>query len=202
MVCVYSDHLVSQLSTLWFYWDLVLGHSHVRWMVQPYKVSAMKQMSGNAWNVWPMSFQRQQSLLSEDEEYTTGSEVTEDEVGDEEELSKKQGGVEFIRAVLECVAFARTNEWQKTWFHLRHTYRDVLKLCELGVLWFKGIFLPYEKTFNFHLFIFFSRVIRKYKSSTCVCALSRDGAGTWLAYLSIKTRTREGWPDKSGLQSP
>lgn len=38
-----------------------------------------------------MPFQRQQSLLSEDEEYTTGSEVTEDEVGDEEELSKKQG---------------------------------------------------------------------------------------------------------------
>lgn len=34
--------------------------------------------------------QRQQSLLSEDEEYTTGSEVTEDEVGDEEEVSKKQ----------------------------------------------------------------------------------------------------------------
>ncbi|KAJ8402676.1 hypothetical protein AAFF_G00363480 [Aldrovandia affinis] len=34
---------------------------------------------------------RQQSLLSEDEEYTTGSEVTEDEVGDEEEVSKKQG---------------------------------------------------------------------------------------------------------------
>ncbi|KAK0139313.1 hypothetical protein N1851_024050 [Merluccius polli] len=33
---------------------------------------------------------RQQSLLSEDEEYTTGSEITEDEVGDEEELSKKQ----------------------------------------------------------------------------------------------------------------
>ncbi|XP_057704903.1 SANT and BTB domain regulator of class switch recombination isoform X2 [Corythoichthys intestinalis] len=33
---------------------------------------------------------RQQSLLSEDDEYTTGSEVTEDEVGDEEELSKKQ----------------------------------------------------------------------------------------------------------------
>ncbi|XP_065815539.1 SANT and BTB domain regulator of class switch recombination [Labrus bergylta] len=33
---------------------------------------------------------RQQSLLSEDEEYTTGSEVTEDEVGDDEELNKKQ----------------------------------------------------------------------------------------------------------------
>ncbi|XP_051503147.1 SANT and BTB domain regulator of class switch recombination isoform X1 [Myxocyprinus asiaticus] len=32
----------------------------------------------------------QQSLLSEDEEYTTGSEVTEDEVGDEEDTLKKQ----------------------------------------------------------------------------------------------------------------
>ncbi|KAM4693720.1 SANT and BTB domain regulator of class switch recombination isoform 2-T2 [Discoglossus pictus] len=34
---------------------------------------------------------KQQSLLSEEEGYTTGSEVTEDEVGDEEEVSKKQG---------------------------------------------------------------------------------------------------------------
>lgn len=34
--------------------------------------------------------QKQQSLFSEEEEYTTGSEVTEDEVGDEEEISKKQ----------------------------------------------------------------------------------------------------------------
>nr|XP_033794092.1 uncharacterized protein KIAA1841 homolog isoform X2 [Geotrypetes seraphini] len=34
---------------------------------------------------------KQQSLLSEEEEYTTGSEVTEDEVGDAEEVSKKQG---------------------------------------------------------------------------------------------------------------
>ncbi|XP_029449564.1 uncharacterized protein KIAA1841 homolog isoform X2 [Rhinatrema bivittatum] len=34
---------------------------------------------------------KQQSLLSEEEEYTTGSEITEDEVGDEEEVSKKQG---------------------------------------------------------------------------------------------------------------
>lgn len=39
----------------------------------------------------PWSLQRQQALQSEDEEYTTGSEVTEDEVGDEEELSKNQG---------------------------------------------------------------------------------------------------------------
>ncbi|XP_032881036.1 uncharacterized protein KIAA1841 homolog isoform X1 [Amblyraja radiata] len=37
------------------------------------------------------SLQLQQALYSEDEEYTTGSEVTEDEVGDEEELTKKQG---------------------------------------------------------------------------------------------------------------
>uniref|UniRef100_A0AAR2JQW5 SANT and BTB domain-containing protein n=1 Tax=Pygocentrus nattereri TaxID=42514 RepID=A0AAR2JQW5_PYGNA len=36
------------------------------------------------------TYKRQQSLLSEDEEYTTGSEVTEDEVGDEEDASKKQ----------------------------------------------------------------------------------------------------------------
>ncbi|XP_056423644.1 SANT and BTB domain regulator of class switch recombination-like isoform X1 [Hyla sarda] len=34
---------------------------------------------------------KQQSLLSEDDDYTTGSEVTEDEVGDEEEVSKKPG---------------------------------------------------------------------------------------------------------------
>ncbi|XP_008842702.1 uncharacterized protein KIAA1841 homolog isoform X2 [Nannospalax galili] len=33
---------------------------------------------------------KQQSLFSEEEEYTTGSEVTEDEVGDEEEVSRKQ----------------------------------------------------------------------------------------------------------------
>ncbi|XP_063774298.1 SANT and BTB domain regulator of class switch recombination isoform X2 [Pseudophryne corroboree] len=35
---------------------------------------------------------KQQSLLSEEDDYTTGSEVTEDEVGDEEEVSKKQAG--------------------------------------------------------------------------------------------------------------
>ncbi|MEQ2178132.1 hypothetical protein GOODEAATRI_010823 [Goodea atripinnis] len=45
----------------------------------------------------PLLFQRQQSLLSEDEEYTTGSEVTEDEVGDEEELSKKQARCVFVQ---------------------------------------------------------------------------------------------------------
>ncbi|KAA8584085.1 hypothetical protein FQN60_015293, partial [Etheostoma spectabile] len=41
---------------------------------------------------------RQQSLLSEDEEYTTGSEVTEDEVGDEEEQSKKQAAKKAKKA--------------------------------------------------------------------------------------------------------
>ncbi|XP_071337519.1 SANT and BTB domain regulator of class switch recombination isoform X2 [Trachinotus anak] len=41
---------------------------------------------------------RQQALLSEDEEYTTGSEVTEDEVGDEEELSKKQAAKKAKKA--------------------------------------------------------------------------------------------------------
>uniref|UniRef100_A0A8C5F9Z3 SANT and BTB domain regulator of CSR n=1 Tax=Gadus morhua TaxID=8049 RepID=A0A8C5F9Z3_GADMO len=41
---------------------------------------------------------RQQCLLSEDEEYTTGSEITEDEVGDEEELSKKQAAKKGKRA--------------------------------------------------------------------------------------------------------
>ncbi|XP_008428596.1 uncharacterized protein KIAA1841 isoform X2 [Poecilia reticulata] len=46
-------------------------------------------LRGDAGSNWTLQL-RQQSLLSEDEEYTTGSEVTEDEVGDEEELSKKQ----------------------------------------------------------------------------------------------------------------
>uniref|UniRef100_A0A665TKP3 Si:ch211-189k9.2 n=1 Tax=Echeneis naucrates TaxID=173247 RepID=A0A665TKP3_ECHNA len=41
---------------------------------------------------------RQQSLLSEDEDYTTGSEVTEDEVGDEEELFKKQAAKKAKKA--------------------------------------------------------------------------------------------------------
>ncbi|XP_012675372.2 uncharacterized protein KIAA1841 isoform X2 [Clupea harengus] len=41
---------------------------------------------------------RSQSLLSEDEDYTTGSEVTEDEVGDEEEVSKKQAAKKARKA--------------------------------------------------------------------------------------------------------
>ncbi|XP_074006681.1 SANT and BTB domain regulator of class switch recombination isoform X2 [Numenius arquata] len=40
---------------------------------------------------------KQQSLLSEEEEYTTGSEVTEDEVGDEEEICRKPGRKEKLK---------------------------------------------------------------------------------------------------------
>lgn len=47
-----------------------------------------------------LSAQKQQSLFSEEDEYTTGSEVTEDEVGDEEEVAKKQSnGSEFKSAL-------------------------------------------------------------------------------------------------------
>ncbi|XP_069787626.1 SANT and BTB domain regulator of class switch recombination isoform X5 [Narcine bancroftii] len=42
---------------------------------------------------------KQQALYSEDEEYTTGSEITEDEVGDEEELTKKQGTRKFKKII-------------------------------------------------------------------------------------------------------
>ncbi|XP_078086038.1 SANT and BTB domain regulator of class switch recombination isoform X4 [Mustelus asterias] len=47
----------------------------------------------NSWNGQKMGdvTTKQQVMYSEDEEYTTGSEVTEDEVGDEEELTKKRG---------------------------------------------------------------------------------------------------------------
>ncbi|XP_074673265.1 SANT and BTB domain regulator of class switch recombination isoform X4 [Strix aluco] len=50
--------------------------------------------SSLAYNLWHSSpvDQKQQSLLSEEEEYTTGSEVTEDEVGDEEEVCRKPAG--------------------------------------------------------------------------------------------------------------
>ncbi|OXB63052.1 hypothetical protein ASZ78_014819 [Callipepla squamata] len=40
---------------------------------------------------------KQQSLLSEEEDYTTGSEVTEDEVGDEEEVFRKPGRKEKLK---------------------------------------------------------------------------------------------------------
>ncbi|KAG9344187.1 hypothetical protein JZ751_010856 [Albula glossodonta] len=61
--------------------------------LEPGMLAAQKQGEVTAFSLlrnWSLQL-RQQSLLSEDEEYTTGSEVTEDEVGDEEEVSKKQG---------------------------------------------------------------------------------------------------------------
>ncbi|XP_054886269.1 SANT and BTB domain regulator of class switch recombination isoform X3 [Poeciliopsis prolifica] len=62
---------------------------------------------------------RQQSLLSEDEEYTTGSEVTEDEVGDEEELSKKQAAKKAkkthrpLKKQLSSPNFQRKDKFEK-----------------------------------------------------------------------------------------
>ncbi|KAL8185061.1 UNVERIFIED_CONTAM: hypothetical protein K2H54_036277 [Gekko kuhli] len=44
---------------------------------------------------------KQQLLLSEDDEYTTGSEVTEDEVGDEEEVYKKPGRKERPKKLIK-----------------------------------------------------------------------------------------------------
>ncbi|KAJ8360081.1 hypothetical protein SKAU_G00166060 [Synaphobranchus kaupii] len=62
-------------------------------LLEPGVLGAQKQGEVTPFSLlrnWGLQL-RQQSLLSEDEEYTTGSEVTEDEVGDEEEVSKKQG---------------------------------------------------------------------------------------------------------------
>uniref|UniRef100_A0A2K6TCP6 SANT and BTB domain regulator of CSR n=1 Tax=Saimiri boliviensis boliviensis TaxID=39432 RepID=A0A2K6TCP6_SAIBB len=55
---------------------------------------------------------KQQSLFSEEEEYTTGSEVTEDEVGDEEEVSKKQSTAS--RDVSPFVVSMQKNKWDAT----------------------------------------------------------------------------------------
>uniref|UniRef100_A0A8C8ZTU0 SANT and BTB domain regulator of CSR n=1 Tax=Prolemur simus TaxID=1328070 RepID=A0A8C8ZTU0_PROSS len=58
---------------------------------------------------------KQQSLFSEEEEYTTGSEVTEDEVGDEEEVSKKQSiGFLTSRDVSPFVVSMQKNKWDAT----------------------------------------------------------------------------------------
>ncbi|RXN29803.1 exportin-1 isoform X2 [Labeo rohita] len=61
-------------------------------MLEPGVLTAQRPKETTAFSLlknWSLQL-RQQSLLSEDEEYTTGSEVTEDEVGDEEDTSKKQ----------------------------------------------------------------------------------------------------------------
>ncbi|XP_021101984.1 uncharacterized protein KIAA1841 homolog isoform X7 [Heterocephalus glaber] len=57
---------------------------HTSWGPQTGELNAFLSLKN-----WTLQL-KQQSLFSEEEEYTTGSEVTEDEVGDEEEVSKKQ----------------------------------------------------------------------------------------------------------------
>uniref|UniRef100_A0A8C0YA46 SANT and BTB domain regulator of CSR n=1 Tax=Cyprinus carpio carpio TaxID=630221 RepID=A0A8C0YA46_CYPCA len=61
-------------------------------MLEPGVLTAHRPKETTAFSLlknWSLQL-RQQSLLSEDEEYTTGSEVTEDEIGDEEDTLKKQ----------------------------------------------------------------------------------------------------------------
>lgn len=66
-------------------------HNHQHWRTCTLDLTLSRDRDASGTFNHRLVFQRQQSLLSEDEEYTTGSEVTEDEVGDEEEQSKKQG---------------------------------------------------------------------------------------------------------------
>uniref|UniRef100_A0A8C0LU84 SANT and BTB domain regulator of CSR n=1 Tax=Canis lupus dingo TaxID=286419 RepID=A0A8C0LU84_CANLU len=63
----------------------------------------------NAVRFFFVLIQKQQSLFSEEEEYTTGSEVTEDEVGDEEEISKKQS-----TDVSPFIVSMQKNKWDAT----------------------------------------------------------------------------------------
>ncbi|XP_023576624.1 uncharacterized protein KIAA1841 homolog [Octodon degus] len=62
----------------------VLLEPHTPWGPKTGELNAFLSLKN-----WTLQL-KQQSLFSEEEEYTTGSEVTEDEVGDEEEVSKKQ----------------------------------------------------------------------------------------------------------------
>ncbi|XP_017332305.1 SANT and BTB domain regulator of class switch recombination isoform X3 [Ictalurus punctatus] len=63
--------------------DITLDHAALN-VHQAREITAFSLLKN-----WSLQL-RQQSLLSEDEDYTTGSEVTEDEVGDEDDTSKKQ----------------------------------------------------------------------------------------------------------------
>lgn len=73
------------------------------------------------------SFQRQQALQSEDEEYTTGSEVTEDEVGDEEELSKNQGEDLYQKNALRDKVFLLVSQDKEQHFNVNR--KRLLKIC-------------------------------------------------------------------------
>ncbi|KAI5622822.1 hypothetical protein C0J50_17700, partial [Silurus asotus] len=63
--------------------DITLDHADLN-VLRAREVTAFSLLKN-----WSLQL-RQHPLLSEDEDYTTGSEVTEDEVGDEDDTSKKQ----------------------------------------------------------------------------------------------------------------
>lgn len=75
----------------------------------------------------PWSLQRQQALQSEDEEYTTGSEVTEDEVGDEEELSKNQGEDLYQKNALRNKVSLLVSQDKEQHFNVNR--KRLLKIC-------------------------------------------------------------------------
>nr|XP_032804472.1 uncharacterized protein KIAA1841 homolog isoform X1 [Petromyzon marinus]XP_032804473.1 uncharacterized protein KIAA1841 homolog isoform X1 [Petromyzon marinus] len=54
-----------------------------------------------------------QALLSEDDDYTTGSEVTDDEVGDEEEVHKKRGKKQTKKSIKARKKTSRTPQKEK-----------------------------------------------------------------------------------------
>ncbi|XP_078452575.1 SANT and BTB domain regulator of class switch recombination isoform X2 [Lampetra planeri] len=54
-----------------------------------------------------------QALLSEDDDYTTGSEVTDDEVGDEEEVHKKRGKKQAKKSIKARKKTSRTPQKEK-----------------------------------------------------------------------------------------
>ncbi|KFQ53200.1 PREDICTED: uncharacterized protein KIAA1841 homolog [Nestor notabilis] len=69
----------------------VLAEPNTPWGPKTGEINAFLSLKN-----WTLQL-KQQSLLSEEEEYTTGSEVTEDEVGDEEEVCRKPGRKEKLK---------------------------------------------------------------------------------------------------------
>lgn len=87
---------------------------------------------------------RQQSLLSEDEDYTTGSEVTEDEVGDEDDTSKKQGRLRLcLNKVFQIIIILLIKIFLSVWAvlsHISHSFNRFETLLE------KSLFLMLKRT--------------------------------------------------------
>lgn len=81
----------------------------------------------------PWSSQRQQALQSEEEEYTTGSEVTEDEVGDEEELSKNQG--EDLYQKGEGLSAGLTGQTATFQCKSKETFEDLQQVTKREILY-------------------------------------------------------------------